>query len=213
MGVTPPYRIESERLVIRCWEPEDPPGLKDAIDSSLEHLRPWMPWVRDEPRTLDQQIDLLRYFRGNFDLDTDYVYGVFDADESRVLGGSGLHTRGGDGSLEIGYWIRTDAVGQGFATELTAVLTRAGIELVGLERVDIQIDPGNEVSQKVPQKLGFSLEGRLRRRLPPRVADESRRDALLFTMVREELAGSPCLAYDYSAFDALSRELSAHVNR
>jgi len=205
--VTPPYRIESERLVIRCWEPDDAPAVKDAIDSSLDHLRPWMPWARDEPQSLDEKVDLLRYFRGEFDLEKNFVYGVFDRDESRVVGGSGLHPRGGDGSLEIGYWIRADSVGQGLATELTAVLTRVGFELVGLERVDIQVDPANEVSQKVPRKLGFTLEGRLRRRLPPKSEGEPRRDALLFTMVRDELAGSACLAYDYAAFDALSREL------
>jgi len=205
--VTPPYRIESERLVLRCWEPDDAPAVKEAIDSSLDHLRPWMPWAADEPQSLDEKVELLRYFRGEFDLEKNFVYGVFDRDESRVVGGSGLHPRGGDGSLEIGYWIRADSIGQGFATELTAVLTRVGFELVGLERVDIQVDPANDVSQKIPRKLGFTLEGRLRRRLPPKADGEPRRDALLFTMVREELPGSPCLAYDYKAFDALSREL------
>jgi hypothetical protein len=34
-------RIESERLVIRCWHPDDAPALKDAIDSSLGQLREW----------------------------------------------------------------------------------------------------------------------------------------------------------------------------
>jgi len=207
MGVTPPYRIGSERLVIRCWEPDDAPAAKEAIDSSLDHLRAWMPWAHDEPQSLDEKVALLRYFRGEFDLEKNFVYGVFDRDESRVVGGSGLHPRGGDGSLEIGYWIRADSVGQGLATELTAVLTRVGFELVGLERVDIQVDPANEVSQKIPRKLGFTLEGRLRRRLPPKDEGGQRRDALLFTMVREELAGSSCTAYDYVAFDALSRQL------
>ena len=32
-------RIQSERLVIRCWRPEDAAPLKDAIDSSLGQLR------------------------------------------------------------------------------------------------------------------------------------------------------------------------------
>jgi hypothetical protein len=38
----PPYRIETERLVVRCWEPRDAPLLKEAVDASLDHLRPWM---------------------------------------------------------------------------------------------------------------------------------------------------------------------------
>lgn len=207
MTPTPPYRIETERLVLRCWEPEDAPLAKDAVDASIDHLLPWMPWARFEPQTLDQKVELLRTFRGEFDLGTNFIYGVFAPDESRALGGSGLHPRGGEGSLEIGYWIRAEEIGRGLATELAAVLTRAGIEKVGLDRVDVQVDPRNERSLRVPRKLGFVEEGTLRRRLPPDEEGGVRRDSVLFTMLREELAGSPCLQYDYVAYDALGREL------
>ncbi|HZO33758.1 MAG TPA: GNAT family protein [Gaiellaceae bacterium] len=205
--MTPPYRIETERLVIRCYEPEDAALLKDAVDSSLDHLRPWMPWVRFEPQPLDQKIDLLRMFRGQFDQDENYVYGVFDGDESRLLGGSGLHPRGGDDSLEVGYWVRADAVGQGIATEVTAVLTRAGIEHAGLKRVDIQVDPANERSLRIPRSLGFTEEATLRRRLEPNEPGAERRDSVLFTMLDHELAISPCTTFPYRAFDAIGRQL------
>jgi len=205
--VTPPYRIETERLVIRCYEPEDAPLLKEAIDSSLDHLRPWMPWARNEPQTLDEKVELLRSFRAQFDADENYPYGVFSADESRQLGGAGLHPRGGEGSLEIGYFIRADSIGQGLATEVTAVLTRAGIEKCGLVRMDVQVEPENERSIRIPRKLGFTEEATLRRRLEPKEEGGPRRDAILFTMLAEELPGSPCMAYEYLAYDALGREL------
>jgi len=205
--VTPPYRIETNRLVIRCYEPEDAPLLKEAIDSSLDHLRPWMPWARNEPQTLDEKVELLRSFRAQFDADENYPYGVFSADESRQLGGAGLHPRGGEGSLEIGYFIRADSIGQGLATEVTAVLTRAGIEKCGLVRVDVQVEPENERSIRIPRKLGFTEEATLRRRLEPKEEGGPRRDAILFTMLAEELPGSPCMAYEYVAYDALGREL------
>ena len=73
--------------MVRCWEPRDAPLLKDAIDTSLHHLRPWMPWAQHEPQTLDEKVDLLRGFRSRFDAGEDYVYGVFSADESEALGG------------------------------------------------------------------------------------------------------------------------------
>jgi RimJ/RimL family protein N-acetyltransferase len=207
VGVTPPpYRIETERLVMRCYDPRDAPLLKEAIDSSLDHLRPWMPWARHEPQPLEQKMELLRAFRGRFDAGTDFAYGVFEPDESRQLGGAGLHPRGGQGSLEIGYWIRADATGRGLATEVTAVLTRVGFEKCGLVRVDIQVDPVNERSARIPRKLGFVEEGLLRRRLEPYEGEE-RRDALMFTMLAEELAASPCTAYAYRAYDALDREV------
>ena len=192
---------------MRCFDPRDAPFLKEAIDSSLEHLRPWMPWMRVEPQPLEQKVELLRTFRGEFDLGTNFVYAVFDPDESRLLGGAGLHPRGGEGSLEIGYWIRADAIGRGLATEVTAVLTRVGFEKCGLARVDVQIDPANERSLKIPRKLGFVGEGRLRRRLEPYDNGEQRRDSLMFTMLAEEVPGSPCAAYAYRAYDALGVEV------
>jgi RimJ/RimL family protein N-acetyltransferase len=204
---TPPYRIESERLVIRCYEPHDAPLLKDAVDSSLDHLLPWMPWAKYEPQTLAEKVDLLRDFRGQFDRDENWIYGVFSRDESRQVGGSGLHPRGGPDSLEIGYFIRADSIGRGLATELTAVLTRVGIEICGVARVDVQIEPDNERSLAIPRKLGFTHEGRLRRRLDPRDEGLPRADSMLFTMLEEELAGSPCLAYDYVAYDVVGTRL------
>jgi RimJ/RimL family protein N-acetyltransferase len=207
VGVTAPYRIETDRLVIRCYEPEDAAMLKEAVDSSLDHLRPWMPWARFEPQTLDEKVELLRLFRSHFDADEDFAFGVFAPDESRQLGGAGLHRRGGEGSLEIGYFLRADATGRGLATEVTAVLARVGIEKCGVERIDVQVDPANERSLRVPRRLGFVEEATLRRRLEPKEDGGPRRDSVLFTLVAEELAASGCAAYDYRAFDVLGREL------
>jgi RimJ/RimL family protein N-acetyltransferase len=204
---TPPYRIETDRLVLRCYDPKDAPLLKEAIDSSLGHLRPWMPWAKNEPQPLEQKIELLRTFRGEFDLGTNFAYGVFEPDESRQIGGAGLHPRGGPGSLEIGYYVRADSIGRGLATEVAAVLTRVGFERCGLVRVDIQVDPANERSLKIPRKLGFVEEGRFRRRLAPHEDGGPRRDSVLFTMLAEELAGSPCMRYAYRAYDVLGGPL------
>ena len=105
-GLTPPYRMETARLVVRCWQPTDAAALKEALDPSVEHLRPWLPWAHEEPKPLAEKAELLRTFRGMFDLDQDYIYGILERDESRVLGGTGLHTRLTDDAREIGYWIR-----------------------------------------------------------------------------------------------------------
>jgi RimJ/RimL family protein N-acetyltransferase len=200
---TPPYRIETERLVIRCWNPADAPMLDDAVVASLDHLRPWMPWIADEPRPLDERVELLRTFRGQFDAGQDFVYGIFERDESRVVGGTGLHTRVGDDALEIGYWIRADAVGRGLATESTAALTRVAFEVCGVDRVEIRVEPANERSAAIPRKLGFAEEATLRRRLPS--SDGQRRDATVFSLLVEELPASPCAGVAVRAYDAAGR--------
>jgi RimJ/RimL family protein N-acetyltransferase len=67
----PPYRIETKRLVLRCWDPRDAQRLKEAVDSSVEHLRPWMPWAVHEPQPLEQKVGLLQRFRAQFEIRVD----------------------------------------------------------------------------------------------------------------------------------------------
>jgi len=204
-GPPAPYRIETERLVVRCYEPGDAANLKEAIDSSLEHLRPWMPWVRQEPQTLEQKIELVRQFRAGYDSGENFTCGIFTADETEVLGGTGLHPRVGPGGLEIGYWIRASATRQGFVTESSAALTRVAFEVCGADRVEIRIEPGNEASFGVPRKLGFVEEATLQRRLPPASDIGPLRDVTIFTMFREDF--DPALAPAIRAFDARGERL------
>ena len=208
MGVANvPYRIETERLVIRPYDPQDAPLLKDAVERSREHLWPWMDWTPAEPEPLDDVVQRLRSFRAQFDADENWIMGIWAHDESTLLGGTGLHPRGGDASLEIGYWVAVDAIGQGIATEATAVLARVCVELLDRDRVDLQIKPSNERSVNVARKLGFTHEATLRRRLPTR-GGEPRADSMIFTLLREELADSPCMAYAYTAYDVLGNQLA-----
>jgi RimJ/RimL family protein N-acetyltransferase len=203
--VITPYRIETERLVLRCYDPEDAPILKDAVDRSLEHLRPWMPWTPDAPEPLDDVYERLREFRAQYDRNENWIMGVFSPDDSRCLGGTGLHPRQGEGGVEIGYWVAADDTGNGYATELSAVLTRVGLELFEMDRVEIRVDPENEVSANVPAKLGFAKEATLRRRLPVRQGS-ALRDVDIWTMFRDGVSDA-VKAYDYTAYDALGRTL------
>ena len=199
-GAPAPYRVETERLVIRCWEPRDAPLVKDAIDSSLEHLRPWMPWAEAEPQTLEEKTELLRGFRSAFDAGENFVYGILARDEGEALGGTGLHPRVEPGGLEIGYWVRASAARRGIVTESTAALTRVGFEVCNADRIEIRIEPRNEASFGVPRRLGFVEEATLRRRLPGFGKDEPLRDVTIHTMFREDF--DPAIAPGIRAFDA-----------
>jgi len=201
----PPYRIRTERLLLRCWNPSDAALLKDAIDSSLENLGRWMPWAREEPTSVEEKAELLRGFRGRFDLGQDFVYGIFDLDEAEVVGGTGLHTRAGDDALEIGYWIRDSRVGNGFASEAAAALTRVAFEVCGVDRVEIRVDPANTASLAIPRRLGFDEEGTLRRRLPG--GPDGPSDLTIFSRFAHEAVGTPAAKASIEAFDALGARI------
>ena len=125
----PAYRVATLRLIIRCLEPRAAAIMKVAIDSCTSHLRPWMPWATIEPAPLETRTQFLRQCRGKFDLGIDFTYGIFDKNEKEVIGGTGLHTRIGIESRELGYWIHERYSRIGYATEVAAALTKVAFEI------------------------------------------------------------------------------------
>jgi RimJ/RimL family protein N-acetyltransferase len=202
----PAYRILTERLELRCWEPADAFELKRAIDDSLDHLRPWMPWAAYEPESLEEKVERLRGFRAMFDRDEDYIYGIFERDSGRVVGGTGLHMRHGPRAREIGYWLRADSEGRGLMSEAVAALTRVAFEVDGVRWVEIRCQPENDRSAAVPRRLGFSHEATLAGRVDDPV-DGQPRDLLVFTIMRDAYEGSPCAGTPVEAYDAAGARL------
>jgi RimJ/RimL family protein N-acetyltransferase len=185
-------------MLIRCYAPDDAPLVKEAVDSSLDHLRTFMDWAWAAPEPVGTTRKRLRAFRDAFRHGDDWIYGLFTPDGSEILGGAGLHRRIGPDALEIGYWIRASRVRQGLATEAAGALTRLAFERCGAIRVEIHVDPANEPSIAVAERLGFARDGVLRKRLPPVRPGEPRRDEVILSLLDEEYAASPAARYAVS---------------
>lgn len=201
----PAYRIETERLVLRCWRPEDAPLLVAAITESLDHLRSWMDWAHLEPQTVRQKAMMMRARRADFDQDRAYIYGVFDRAERAVLGGTGLHAGESPRCLEIGYWVHVDHIGRGLATEIAASMTKVAMELYRIPRLEIHCGPANVRSAAIPRKLGYLHECTRRRHLP--LHDGTFRDTMIWTLLADEYAGSPAAEAPVAAYDLLGERL------
>jgi ribosomal-protein-serine acetyltransferase len=139
-------------LVVRQWGVEDAPLLHEAVTESIEHLRPWMPWIADEPVTVEQRRERIAGWRALWN-EGDRFYGMFVGEA--VVGGCGLHARIGPGGLEIGYWVRVGHTGRGYATEAARQLTDIAFASPGIDRVEIRHDATNVASSRVPAKLGY----------------------------------------------------------
>jgi len=200
----PAYRIHTRRLLLRCWEPVDAPLLKAAIDTNRDHLRPWMLWAEHGPEPLPATIERIRRWRGQFDLDQDFVYAIFNRDETQVLGGCGLHTHAGKEAREIGYWIDSEHINQGLATEVAAALTRVAFEIDRVQWVEIRCDPDNVRSAAIPRKLGYTHEATLRRRTQ---SDGRPGGTMLWTLLADEYPTSPAAEAEIAALNAMGQRI------
>ncbi len=199
------YRVETPRLVVRCWSPDDAPRAKKAEDESRDHLRTHMLWADRLPETLSEVTDKLRLFRSWFDIGEDFLFGIFTKDGD-CIGGTGLHPRVGKGGLEIGYWVHVEHLRQGYATEVAGALTRVAFEVGRMRWVEIRCASRNTASAGVPPRLGFVHEATLKERLIASNGDID--DALVFTLLARDYLASAARRIAFSAYDGAAGKIS-----
>jgi ribosomal-protein-serine acetyltransferase len=152
-----PERIDGEEIVVRRWLVRDAESQHLAITESVEHLRPWMPWMADEPQPLQQRRAMLARWDEEWAAGGDAYYAVLVG--GVVAGSCGLHRRLGPDALEIGFWIHPSFTRQGLATRVAAMLTGAAFSLPEISRVEIHHDRANAASSGVPRRLGYEFVG------------------------------------------------------
>jgi RimJ/RimL family protein N-acetyltransferase len=155
LASAPPDDIDAGPVRLRRWRVEDAAALVRLVTANLEHLRPWMPWAQDPPAESEER-EFLGRMEGAWERRSDFGFAAVAPDAGPV-GGLGLHTRQGPGTLEISYWIAADRTGRGYATAGARALTDAAFALPGVERVEIRCDEANRASAAIPRRLGYRL--------------------------------------------------------
>ncbi len=150
-----PPRIATARLLLRPWQSSDVDALHAALGESVEHLLPWIPWATPQAPSMEEARTLLSGWIAQRESGQNFIYAILRRDGGGLLGGIGLYARVAPGHLEIGYWLRRTAAGLGYATEATAAMTAAGLDVPGVSGLEIHTDSRNVASIRVPVKLGY----------------------------------------------------------
>lgn len=149
-----PRQLHTERLRLAAWAPGDASALRDALDESDAWLRPWIPFMRGEPRSGEETLSRVYQFDEDFGADQHYRYAAWRIEDGALVGEVMLLGRVGPEALEVGYWMHVKHAGQGYATEAVRALITLAFEGLGARRVVFRCDERNAASLRVPQKLG-----------------------------------------------------------
>jgi RimJ/RimL family protein N-acetyltransferase len=160
----PPERIEAAEVVLTRGSALVVEEFIVAVNASLDHLRPWMPWAQ-EPANAQSIGGFLLGAEADWVAHRAFQYIITASGGSSFLGCCGLHARLGPGALEIGYWVHADHVGRGVATAAAGALTSTALSLAEVERVEIRCDAANARSAAVARRLGYRLD-RIETRIP-----------------------------------------------
>lgn len=124
-----------------------------------------------EARRLGQRLDLA----------------VIDPVSGRLLGAVGLsaiddaHAR-----ADLGYWTAPAERRRGVATQAAPLLAHWAFEVLGLDRLQLLVEPVNMPSLRVAEAIGAQQEGLLR---DHSLIAGARRDVLIYGLLPDELVG------------------------
>ena len=129
------------------------------VRASVPELEPWMPWA-----SADYSVaDALDWIEGR--LGDAYSFLLIGAN-GELVGTCGLNELDElNQRANLGYWVRSDQTGNGYATRATKLVARFGLEVVQLERLEIVVSVLNEQSRAVAERAGATYEGVARHRL------------------------------------------------
>jgi RimJ/RimL family protein N-acetyltransferase len=158
-----PTEIVTERLLIRAPRAGDGTTVNAAIVESFDELHRWLPWAVTVPSVEESEL-WVRRSAIEFARRDELPVLLFARADGRLVGASGLHRIDWRvPRFEIGYWARTSCVGRGYVSEAARALTQLCFERFAAARVEIRMDSDNMRSRAIPERLGFTLEGTLRR--------------------------------------------------
>ncbi len=176
--------LRGQRVVLRRAGDADAEEMFTIIRDSAERIKQWMPWP-DSHKTIEDTREFIRRSASDWMLHSSMGYTLFERESGVMLGGIGFHVHDWQiAAFEIGYWLSDTAEGHGYASEAVRVLTTYLFDSLGARRIMIGCDARNSRSSRVPERLGYVLEGCLRGDRPD--VDGNPRDSLIWAMLPDD---------------------------
>ena len=140
-------KLQTPRLDLRPFREEDAPALYDyARDPRVGPAAGWRPH-----ESLEESRQAIRRT-----LTGPRVFALWERATGQLIGSAGFTGLPGGDSREIGYSLRPDRWGRGYATEAVGALAAYGFGILGLSALWASHYDGNRASRRVLEKNGFT---------------------------------------------------------
>jgi RimJ/RimL family protein N-acetyltransferase len=172
--------LQTPRLILRSLEPSDDADVF-AVFSDPMVMRYWDGAIMATRQDAMKYIDHIHYGFRRREL---FQWGIADRETNAVIGTctlthfSTIHERS-----EIGFAIRQERWGKGLGAEAVAAVVALAFEKLKLHRIEADVDPRNDRSLRLLERLGFRREGYLRERY---CISGERQDAVMMGLLRAE---------------------------
>ena len=151
-------RLETERLILRPWHADDAPAALAAYGDAevARWLTPAMDRVRDEAA---MRLVLQQWLGEDTRMLTPAGrWAIQLRQDDRLIGGATLLPLPPDDEFEVGWQLRPDAWGHGYATETGIALARWAFAQ-GIEQVMAVVRPANARAAATVRRIGMEWVG------------------------------------------------------
>ncbi len=182
-----PDRLETERLVLRVRTVADAEDIHAYASLAEVSYPAGFPPVK----TLEDKIYYLEHIlpERNQKDNLPAGYGIVVKGTETIIGSVDFNHRHEDDVLELGYILHPDYWGRGYVPEAARALIELAFKELGLHKIELSCFGYNVQSQRVAEKLGFTLEARIRDR---KDAQGNRCDDLRYGLLRSERESLNC---------------------
>lgn len=152
--------LETERLALRDITMED---AEDIFVFFSDH-QVMKYYGSNDKKTIGEIEDLIKRLKEGYGNRVRIRWGITLKGSSRIIGTCGFHNIDlDDRRAEIGYELARDYWNQGIMSEAVSKVINFGFYEMGINRIEAFYDPKNEASERLLKKLGFKVEGHLRK--------------------------------------------------
>ncbi len=150
------------RLQLRPLVMQEARELLQVVQTSRETLGQYMSWPR-EMTDLDHARRFVKMGREQWMAARTVRLGIFERETGLLVGNVELDAVDPRRrQAELGYWVRADRTGRGYAGEAARAMLWYAFETLRMHKVRADVAVGNVASARVLDKLGFVREGTLR---------------------------------------------------
>lgn len=122
-------------------------------------------WDEFPHKNKEQTRELLQLFEKRIEDGKGLCWGiVLKENEHKVIGTISYNRYRRNGVATIGYILAQKYWNKGIMTEALKEFIKYGFATLGVHRIEAHVEPGNVVSEKLLEKIGFQKEGLLRER-------------------------------------------------
>ena len=174
-----PIELPGQHVILRDFRPDDATAALQVVGDDA--VTQWLSFDSRDLAGAEAMIDGA-IERAQHQPRTEFYLAVVLPEHDELIGFARLAYAGVQ-AAKLGYAIRADQWGHGYATDATRTIVDFGFTELKLHRISAAIGPDNKGSIRIAERLGMRLEGRIRDHV---FTNGQWRDSALYAVLAQE---------------------------